>query len=161
MQAWELVMAVVTAFIAAFSAEPVKQWIAHKDKVKRLRMALYKELIISYETLLWYLELIENHGQEVNIQELLSEQEAVFKHIINSSIIDFHEIQESAHIYSMYRNLAILKNKDLRRISPDERKKLVELISKQMTLLFKEREFDRKLLLRISKSGRLASQLIK
>ncbi len=144
-----MIAAFITASVTAFFAEPVKNYIQHRTKLHKLRMALYKEIVSNYVFLSRFYDdrpkLVESEpvvAPDIVVAVTgLTVRTECYKSALESYLIEFYELSETSAINSLYGTLRYLvqlpKTKLLRtgkNISLDE----IPNMSKELADVFRE-----------------------
>jgi len=150
MELLKVILPAMIGFIAAFLAEPVKNLALYRHKKKRLKIAIYKEIVSTLNGLSSYLNANANWGIDVKISDFLPSSFIVYDHAQTDPIL-FHELKESILIDEFYRELKILKEKE-DSVNKEKFQELVNLIVKKQSLIIGKKGFDRKVIRKFQSS---------
>lgn len=137
--------AALLGFVVAFIADPIKNIWIYLRKKKRLKDAIYKEIITIYDALNFQIEEIDSP----KLHEILGSRFPVYS-LLESEILVFHDMRESALIEKIYKSL--FRCIDMSKSQENfDNQKMIGFLKQQIELSLKSKEFDRRRVKRLSR----------
>jgi|GEM_PF-2275340 len=145
---------VATGFLLALFAEPIKNLIKRDSDIKNLRHALYVEILVMYNNLLLYEEILcesteSNRSQMQEIEKLMFTGRAAYDFCKKEPLL-FYNMKESPLIDNLHMNIDILINTAKDKKS-DEMLLLSREITKFIAQTISNSEFNKRQLIQIGK----------
>lgn len=149
MAAWQFVIGIISGFLTAFLAEPIKTYFVNRSKRSKLKTALYREMVSVYDGLKFLVEAIVYKGIDIPIDDVIFSEFSCYEHA-KSEPLTFYQLKEAPLINQFYKNISILRNKINNGITSEQSIELTSIIVYQTEKILTSEYFDKRLLARVS-----------
>lgn len=145
----ELLVATISGFVIAFIAEPIKDTFSYYRKRKRLKNAIYREIIYIYEQLFFHQNRFHKEGKLLSIHNLFHFDMEAYQAAKAEPLV-FYDMPESSLIKSVYSSVAWYMEES-KSNNIDSQIDAIENLMRQIEVTLRSSKFNRKQILEHSR----------